>query len=124
VRPRMGAHHTTSQGEIPMTAMPMLFSRRAAAVLALAAIAAVFLLSGIAAAKTSYPGSVRKAFNASCVKAAIKGGSISKSDAKAYCNATLVCLEGKVSLAQFAKISTSSAVVKSCEKKAAKKVFS
>jgi hypothetical protein len=107
-----------------MTVMPMLFTRRAAAFLALAAIAATFLLAGVAAAKTSYPSSIRNAFNKSCVKAAQASGNVSKKDAVAYCNAALVCIEGKLTLKQFVKISTNDPIVKKCEKTAAKKVFS
>jgi hypothetical protein len=107
-----------------MTYMPMLFTRRAAAFLALAAIAATFLLVGVATAKTAYPSAVRKAFSTSCVKAAVNQGGVSKSDAVAYCDAALVCIEGKLSLTQFTKVSTSDPIVKSCEKAAAKKAFS
>jgi hypothetical protein len=109
--------------ESPMTLMPLLSTRRAAAFLALAAIAATFLLAGVAAARTSYPSPVRTAFRTSCVKAALAQGGIGKADATAYCNAALVCIESKLSLAQFTKISSTDPVVRSCEKAAAKKVF-
>jgi hypothetical protein len=108
-----------------MTVTPLFLTRRAAAILALAAIAATFLLAGVAAAKTSYPSAVRKAFTSTCVKAAMKSSSsISKSDATAYCSAALVCIEGKLSLAEFSAIKTTDPVIASCEKKAAKQAFS
>jgi hypothetical protein len=108
-----------------MTLTPLFLTRRIAAVLALAAIAATFLLAGVAAAKTTYPSAVRKAFLSTCVKAALKSeGSVSKADATAYCQAALVCIEGKLSLSQFAKVSTSDPVITKCEKSAAKQVFS
>jgi hypothetical protein len=107
-----------------MTIMPQLLTRRVGAILALAAIAATFLLAGVANAKTTYPSAVRNAFNKTCIKAATAGGNVSKSDAKKYCEAALVCIEGKLSLKEFAAISTTDPVVKKCEKSAAKKVFS
>ncbi len=107
-----------------MSIMPLPSSRRIVAVLALAAIAATFLLAGVAAAKTSYPSAVRKAFTTTCVKVAVSGDKVSKAQATAYCKAALVCIERKLTLSQFAKSSANSRVVKACEKSAAKKAFS
>lgn len=108
-----------------MTVTPMLLSRRAAAFCALVAIAATFLLAGATVAQAAgYPSSIRNAFNKSCIKAAAAGGQVSKSDATKYCNSALVCIEGKLTLAQFAKVTAKNKVVVACEKAAAKKVFS
>jgi hypothetical protein len=107
-----------------MTAMPLLITRRAAALLALAVIAATFLLAGVANAKTTYPSAVRNAFNKTCIKAATAGGNVTKTQAAKYCNAALVCIEGKLSLKEFSQIKTTDRAIKSCEKSAAKKVFS
>lgn len=108
-----------------MTASTMYIPRRAAAFLALAAIAATFLLfAASSAVAATYPANIKKVFMTNCVKSATAGGNVTKSDAKAYCAAALSCIEAKMSLSAFASASTKNPIIKGCEKSAAKKVFS
>jgi hypothetical protein len=73
-----------------------------------------------AAPRHPYPRAAQRAFNSSCVKAAMSGGHVNRKKATAYCSDALVCIENHDTLAQFEKNPASKAI-QNCEKQALNK---
>jgi hypothetical protein len=111
-------------------------SRRAAAILALAAVLVAACIASAAQARTTqrhYPQAVRTAFVSSCTRTAkaAANGRLTKTQASTYCRSALSCIERRLTLRQFERTvqnmqagrrNPNARVFTSCERAAAKKV--
>ena len=92
----------------------------------LAAGALLASAGAVSVSAADYPRQVKQSFQKSCVKAA-KSGGVSGAKAEAYCRAALNCLQDKLTLKQFKRLTengefASNKKVKACIKKASAKL--
>lgn len=79
---------------------------------------AVLCLVGATTASADYPAAVQKAFQPACVKGATSGDGVTKKKARKYCRAVFACIEDKITLKKFKRLSKNGNLTKNRKVKA------